>query len=544
MARSALLILLAALLLPGPAHAEPERRLAIVRSGVAIVTPELDRTVYLPQRYGLKGQVDTLHRLEGLSVRLLGEWGDDEVVVPPPKVGDPSVVVAAPGAWRGRLQAEVLQRDPPRVRAEGKELEVSLDPGSRPAWARLQPGSLLTLLATIEGARALDARVETPLLAHARRGPVRLLTQVTEGFLNRALANYRKAHPEQFTWEALSVRDLGVTLLGCAPGRVRLYGAVVGAAEILGQKLPEVEGEFEVVAVPVFQGAELAFEPEPGTLRLRMVRPLRVPVPPSWSGGLQSLLSDQRFRAPVPGPYWKDLVASGVVRAEDLSALEVLTLPTGDRTTSLIAVAGPVLAGAPDSGPDLLRNRVRSAEGFAVALSDEAMDDVLSRNVPPLLPIRRDLPPEARVTQNILFLRLVIDAVEISELRLDYRKGLIGIDALTANVHWALGPFSGWEPGARLQGSAAVSSRPGPPLSMVIHPDVTKVEFLSSHIKGRSAEEQEGLRKRVVEGLKSIPLDVLLPSQMPVQDLGVLELLDFQALPEELVIQGHWMPAR
>lgn len=537
MARVALVALALWLATAAAAHAAPERRLCVVQSGTAIVTPELDRTVYLPQRYSLKGQVDTLHRLEGLTVRLLGEWGDGQVVVPPPKVGDPSVVQAVAGAWRGRIPAEVLQVDPLRVRTAEGDLDVVLQAGER---AALQPGSLLTLVATVQGRQAVDARVEAPLLAHARRGPVRLLTQVTEGFLNRALAGYRKSHPEQFTWKALTVRELGVTLLGCAPGRVRLYGAVVGATEVLGQKLPEVEGEFEIVATPVFQGAELEFQPVPDTLQLRMVRPLRVPVPPSWSGGLQTLLKDQQFRVPVPGPYWKDLVDSGVVRAEDLAKLEVLTLPTGDRATSLLVVAGPV-QGVSDSGPDLLRNRVRSADGFAVALSDEAMDDVLRRNVPPLLPIRRDLPQEARITQNILFLRLVIDAVEISELQLDYRRGVVGIEALTANVHWSLGPFSGWEPGARLAGTAAVSSRPGPPLSMVIHPDVTRIEFLSSHIRDRSAEEQEELRKRVADGLRSIPLDVLLPSQMPVQGLGVLELLDFQALPEELVIQGHWM---
>lgn len=557
------LLVLAALALGAPADARPERRLAVLRSGTAIVTPDLDHTVYLPRRYSLKGNVDTLHRLDGLTVRLEGEWKDEEVLVPWPRPGGAlPALQAAPGATRGRLQAEVLSLDPPRARLDlggGGHRDVDLQwEGPAPAdWTSLDRGSLCTLEATLEGSRALDVGVLPPQAAAARRGPVRVVAQLSEGFLLQAVARYRAAHPEAFRWRdqggstALEVSDLGLTLLDCAPGQVRLYGGLTGSTAVLGQKL-QVEGHWAVAAVPVFQGAELELDLVPGTLELRLARPMHLAVPSNWSGRLQSLVEaglDRSFRIPVPGAYWKDLVASGAVRAADLSSFQVLTLPTGDRRTSLLVVAGPTDPSARDSGPDLLRSRLREPGGFAVALSEAAMDDLLRRQVPPLLPLRRDLPPEARIRQPILFMQLVIDALEITELELDYLpeqgRGALGVERLTANVHWSLGPFSGWEPGARLKGRAQVESRPGPPLSMVVHPDVSEVEFLSEHLRSRSEEEQRALRQRVVEGLRTVPLDVLLPSQVPVSTLGpgaVLELRDFQALDTELVLQGRWMP--
>ena len=566
MARRPLLILAALVALLGPtgAQAAPERRLVVLRSGTAVASPDRDFTRCLEGRYTLKGNVDTLHRLDGLAVRLLGEWGEEEVLVPGPRPGGPlPALLAPPDATRGRLQAEVLSVEPPRARLDlgaGRRRDVDLEweGPAPPAWTALSRGSLCTLEATLTGSKALDVRVGAPRSASARRGPVRVVAQMSEGFLQAAVTRYRKAHPEPFRWtdpqgsSSLEVSELGLTLLDCAPGQVRLFGALTGSATVLGTRLPDVEGQWEVVAVPVPQGAELELDLVPGTLRVRLARPLHLAVPAGWSARVQALLEaglDQGFRLPVPGAWWKDLVATGALRASDLSRMEVLTRPTGDRRTGLVVVAGPVEPEARDSGPDLLRDRLRDPEGFAVALSAAAMNDVLDRQVPGLLPLRQALPPQARIRQSVLFLELVIDAVEVSELDLDYLadegRGVLGINRLTANVHWSLGPFSGWEPGARLKGRAWVESRPGPPLALVAHPDVSEVEFLSEHLRSRSAEEQQVLRKRVADGLRAVPLDVLLPAQAPVAALGpgaVLELRDFQALAEELVLQGRFMP--
>ena len=557
-------LLALALALGEPAQARPDRRLVVVQSGSAWILPAMDSTVYLPRRYALRGDVDVLAAFEGLAVRLEGTWGEGEVLVPFPRPGASPAALAAPaGSSRGCLQAEVLSISPGKARLDlgaGRKQEVDLEWEGEPpaAWTALSPGSLCTLTATVAGSRAFDLEVAQPRLTYAHRGPVRVLAQLGEAFLQQALTRYRKAHPEAFRWRdpdgstQLEVADLGLTLLGCQPGQLRLYGAVTGSTEVLGQRLPEVQGQWEALAVPVPVGAELELQLVPGSLRLRMTRPWALSIPSEWSSGLQLLLSAGLaggFRLPVPGAYWKDLVASGAIRAEDLSKMQVLTLPTGDRRTALVVVAGPVEPGMEKSGPDLFRDRLREPGGFAVALSAQAMDDVLDRQVPPLLPLRQVLPPQAQVRQPVLFLQLVIDQVEVRELALDYQadqgRGVIGVERLVAYVHWKLGPFSGWEPGARLAGRAGVESRPGPPLSMVIHPDVSEVEFLSDHIRKRSQQEQQALRQRVIEGLRSVPLDVLLPSQTPVAALGpgaVLELLDFQAWDTELVLQGRWMP--
>jgi len=475
----------------------------------------------------------------------------------------PSALQAPAGATRGRLQGEVLSLTPPRVRLAmggGQHQEVNLHwEGQPPAeWSALAPGSLCTLDATVAGSEAMDVRVAPPRQDHARRGPVRVLAQLGESFLQEALTRFRASHPQAFQWTdpegrtRLEVSDLGMTLLDCAPGQVRLYGSLTGTTRLLGHQMPRIEGHWEVLSRPTLVGAELEFDLVPDSLRLRITRPLALALPEEVSANLQALLAAglaQGFRVPVPGVYWKDLVSSGAVRASDLSRMEVLTLPTGDRRTGLVVVAGPTTPGVRDSGPDLFRDRLREPGGFAVALSAEAMSDVLKRQVPSLLPLRQALPPQARVRQPVLFMQLEIDAVEITELQLDYRadqgRGVLGIQDLVANVHWRLGPFSGWEPGARLRGVAALESRPGPPLSLVFHPELEKIEFLSKHLRSRGEEEQERLRRQVAEGLRAVPLDLLLPSHMPVAALGpgaVLELLDFQPWAEEMVLQGRWMP--
>ncbi len=564
--RATLLALALALFLPWsrPALASPDRRLAILQEGSAWILPELDHTIHLPQRYTLRGEVAHLRGLEGLVVRLAGQWRPGEVWIRP-RLRDfgPSALQAPDGATRGRLQAEVLSLFPPRARLAmggGRQREVDLEwEGSAPpGWSELSPGSLCTLEATVAGSRAMDIRVTPPRQDHARRGSVRVLAQLGEGFLQQALTRFRQSQPGAFRWTdakeqtRLEISELGMTLLGCQPGQVRLYGSLAGTTRILGRPLPGIEGHWEVLTRPALVGAELEFNLVPDSLELRITRPVALALPAEVSAGLQATLAAalaRGFRIPVPGAYWKDLVASGALRASDLGAMEVLTHPTGDRRTGLVVVAGPTTPGVRDSGPDLLRDRLREPGGFAVALSAEAMNDVLKRAIPALLPLRQTLPTQARVRQPVLFMQLEIDAVEISELEVDYRahrgQGALGVQELVANVHWRLGPFSGWEPGARIRGMAGLESRPGPPLAMVFHPDVERIEFLSRHLRSRSQDEQERLRRQISEALRTVPLDVLLPSQMPVAALGqgaVLELLDFQAWSEELVLQGHWMP--
>ncbi len=562
MIRAALLALVLALAWSPSALAAPDRRLVILQEGSAWILPELDHTVYQPQRYVLRGDVAHLRGLEGLPVRLAGRWTPGEVTLRSRLDEGPSALHAPAGATRGRLQGEVLSRDPPQVRLAmggGRHQDVNLQwEGPPPAiWATMAAGSLCTVEATVAGSEAMDVRLAPPRQDHARRGPVRVLAQLGESFLQAALTRFRNSQPQAFQWTdpegrtRLAVSDLGVTLLDCTPGQVRLYGSLTGATRLLGHQMPRIEGHWEVLSRPTLVGAELEFELVPDSLRLRLTRPLALALPAEVSANLQALLAAglaRGFRVPVPGAYWKDLVSSGAVRASDLSRMEVLTLPTGDRRTGLVVVAGPTAPGVRESGPDLFRDRLREPGGFAVALSAEAMSDVLKRQVPSLLPLRQTLPPQARVRQPVLFMQLEIDAVEITELQLDYRalqgRGVLGIQELVAHVHWKLGPFSGWEPGARLRGVAGLESRPGPPLSLVFRPELERIEFLSRHLRSRGTEEQEHLRRQIAEGLRAVPLDVLLPSHMPVTALGpgaVLELLDFQPWPEELVLQGRWI---
>jgi len=66
--RAALLALALALAWSHPALASPDRRLVVLQEGSAWILPELDHTVYQPQRYVLRGDVAHLRGLEGLLV--------------------------------------------------------------------------------------------------------------------------------------------------------------------------------------------------------------------------------------------------------------------------------------------------------------------------------------------------------------------------------------------------------------------------------------------------------------------------------------------
>ncbi len=565
------LVLLA---LTGTSQAHPERRLVVLQAGRAWVLPQVDQTVRQPQGHVLRGHISHLGGLEGRVVRLQGDWREGEVLVPAPRLrGLPVAMEAPPGATRGCLEAEVLSLAPPRARLDlgaGRTRQVDLlwETAAPPEWTSLAPGSRCRLTATVAGGLALDVQVGPPLRRAAHLGPVRFHAQFGEVFLQHALLGYRRAHPESFRWQnrqgnqTLEVSDPGLTLLDCPPGRVRLFGTVTGTTRILGRTLPQVQGRFELVAVPTMVGTDLFLHPEPTSLRLRMTRPVAMEVPAGWTARLGNLLAsllNRDFRVPLPGACWPQLVASGAVRSRDLQDLVVLTHPTGDRRTGLVVVAaraGPDVADAGPStesgpGPDLLRDRRGDPDGFAVSLSTAAVNALLEREVSHRLPLRRELSPQAGVVSPAPLLPLTLDALEITDLALDYRtdrgRGVLEIRDLRSRVHWRWGPLSGWEPGFRLRGRVRLESRPGPPVVMILHLEPSDLEFLSRRLLHRSPQEQEALRRRVTEGLRTVSLEVPISSEVAVAPLGseaALELREVQPWEGELVLQGRWKPTR
>ncbi len=542
-----LLVLIVVLGLPALAE---ERRLVVLHRGLlsteAEISPSFDYTVPRTRRWVVEGDPTLLGLLgSGTRVRLRGDFAGDRVLLSAPLGSRPTALaVTGQELWRGCMQARVVSEDPPTVLLDSKiSARLALEtPEEEAAWQsfRSQPEFSLT-------GNYVDGTLYDPLFApadrpEARAGPVRVIAQLSETFLNRCLQAFLATHKKQLSWSDPSqstrfeVSRIGATLLDCGPGQLRFFGLVKGSVFFQGKSVGEMEGEWGVVAEPRFSGGQLRVDLVPNTLEMRLIRPLHLPVPPGWTAGLQSILAQQLgsgVSLPVPGAYAPDLDRSGILSSSD--ELGVWTAPTGDRRTGFLAVAGPVSEGP---GPNLLENRL-SGQEFVVALSPEAVNAALERNVPGMLPIKRPIPQHLRMTQNILLFKLEVTDVIVTSLSLRYENGLFRILDSVVNVHWKLaGLFQGDEPGARLQGTATLLSGQGGHIRL--KPDFESLEFLSRHILDRSQSEQEAIRARTLAGLSTLELDFLLPSKLPVRELlRSLELVDVMALSDELRLLGR-----
>lgn len=537
-------------MLLGPARAE-ERRLVVIHRGLlsteAEVSPDFDYTVPRLRRWTIEGDPTVIALLgDGVKVRLRGDFSGDRVRLASSLGREPvALPVTGSSLWRGRLQATVVSVSPPVVQLEkGIRAELGLStPEEQAEWARWSADGAFTLEGNFVDGTLYDPIFSPPFAPEATAGPARVICQMSEEFLNRCLEAYLAAHRKQFTYEddskttRFEVIRMGATLLDCAPGQLRFFGQLKGQLFFQGQAVGDCRGEFELVVEPRFNQGSLRVQVVPNTLHLRLTQPLYLPVPPDWAAALQGLVSSQLgsgVSLPVPGAYARDLERSGVMTAQD--RLGVWTAPTGDRRTGFLAVAGPVTDNAP--GPNLLENRLGGQE-FVVALSDEAINRALERNLPGMLPIKRPIPKKLRFSQDVLIFKLEVTEVIVTRLQLRYEQGLFRIQDAVLNVHWKLaGIFQGDEPGARLSGTAALIS--GQKGHIRLKPTVESLEFLSKHITDRSPAEQEAIKTRALAAVSTLELDFLLPNSVPVPDLArKLELVDVLALPTEMRLLGR-----
>ncbi|MBI3928751.1 MAG: hypothetical protein HY319_24640 [Armatimonadetes bacterium] len=542
--------ILLVLLLALPAVSQERRlvRLENTAGGLrAVISPETDYTVFRRHEY----------RVEGLSlaphagpVRLLASFQGDRAKVRP---GRAPAVLALEGsqAWRGRMRARLVS--PGRVRLElgaGQTLEAELAETGNP------PGETFWLTATCvrrEGRwLALDPIFEKLEERTLKAGRVRLAAQLSEQFLDHSVKEFLYGHRHQLGWSSqdgsssFRIADAGVTLLDCAPGQLRFYGTVTGQVAAI----PVGAAQWEIAAHPRFEHGQLAFSLTPGSLRMRITRPVSMEAPPVWLEPLRELLQNllgQSLKMPIPGAYAPSILETGILSPQDLEKMAIWTVPTGDRRSAFAVLAAPAAHSA--EGPDLLRSRIRAPAEFCLSLSPEALTAALKRTVPRLLPLRRALPPEAQVKERIFIFTLRIREVEFTALDLAYRsrdgRGSFSIEDAVLQVYWDLGVSSGVEPGLRLKGYSDVIAAPGTPLRLQLQPDIQYLEFLSPHILSRSPAEQQALRERILAGVRGTRLDLPLPSRLPVPPLSGragLDLVGLEALPEELVIQGRLLP--
>lgn len=569
--------LLLVLLLTGICQAKPERRLVHLRKTplgyLAEVTPRYDYTTYLSRGYRVSGVEDAVlsavSSAEGLPVRLYGEFAGDRVQVQRVAVGMPPPVLPVPAGaevWRGRVRAVPV--GPEKVRLDtgpGETVEATLafeNPGEREQWQAYAARPEFALLGTFvgggspregdpsspkAGGRLVDLTF-APWEPARQNGTYRVLLQLSEAFLNRVAQEYLVGHTSLFGWKdkngvtGFQVRELGGTMLDCPQGELRLYGRLDG--RVLGMSL--VEGEWEARARPLIVGTRLTTPLAANSIQLRVTRPFFMSVPGLWTEGLRVMLGMALKDGLTLDLYRKEL---GLILEDgQQERFGLWTVPTGDRRTNLLVAAAPVdagkpaLGGPPETGTtDLLVSRLARGSHYAVSLAPAAVNAALARMIPPMLPLRRAIPPELQVNSQVFLFKLKLKEAEIPELDLGFANGRFVVRSALVVVHWALGPLSGVEPAARLAGTAAVTGE-GSPLKLRVDPEITSLEVLSPHIKEQSPEEQAALREQLVRAVRGTTLDLPLPVTLAVPELSpktALELVGVGSVGEDLVLQGR-----
>ncbi|MCA9791660.1 MAG: hypothetical protein KC910_07680 [Candidatus Eremiobacteraeota bacterium] len=543
-----LLVLLLLLALPAGA----EERLVELEQTVfglrAVIRPEFDFTVPQRQVYTVVGG-DSLAGLGKTPVRLSGDFGQGQVKV----AGFPTLVAAHPvpqGAWRGRVRAKVVSLEPPQVELveQGQKAGLQLETGEQQAaWRQWTPGQKLELEAIFfqqnGQLQAVAPRfLPVPTLSHSVAGPL-LRAQLSEDFLHHCAREFLIGHQLNFrepnTGVVLEVSDLGISMLGCKPGQLSVFGALRG--ELAGS---QVTAQFETRTTPHFEGGQLVLRFEPGQTRLALVDPWPAAVPAQWLGLVEGPLFEalgNQLSLPVPQAYEKELLATGALTADDLKNLSLVTQPLGDRRRNLL-----VIAASRGTGPSVdLQNRELGGQEFSLWLSSQVVSRGLRAQVPPLLPMTIPIPKDKRPKQQVFVFTVQVTDLIIRRLDLAYADGVLVMDPGEFDVKWTAGITGGLEPGARATGHFVPHLAQGLPLRWSLQPVLTRIEFLSPQIRSKSAAEQEAIKQKIVTGLGAAELPMPVPDNLPVPPLSGragLQLTGFEAQSDGLLLRGRLLP--
>lgn len=541
-----------------PAKAPPgERRLVFLRKTslgetYAEVWPDTNYSTYLPQRFRIEGgDADVLSALSnsaGLPVRVLGTFADDLVQVSKNSFSGGPSLLAVPGAtqvWHGRLPAKVISTTPPTVQLDagrGQTLTAQLEfhtPQEKQHFDRVAGGTPFLL-----GGTAITSGNTTTLvdLEFSNWQPDTVpfasscLIQLSEDLLHHAANEYMSAHQLGGSGGQVSfkVDNLGATLQGCEKGQVRLYGTM----NIAHSGLDMLQGAFEVVARPSLDKGKLVMTPVPGSLQLRLAFPSYAALPPSWVTNIERILGAEYAKGvtmPITEPYRDQIAKSGVLETSQLDQLQIFTLPTGDRRTSLVSLA------APGAGPvaPALASRIDAPGEYTLALSEETINAAIKRKVPPMLPILRPIPKDLQKQGGV-----TLSDVEIPELDIVFDKGIFRINTCVVNVHWSFGLFSGVEPGARFKGICRLSSNGS---KLLANLQIESLEFLSPRILGGSAEEQKSQKDQLLKAMQENAIEIASVPELTATVLSpraalVLTSVRGNENPSELLIHGRLQP--
>lgn len=550
---------------PAAAAGKAERRTVLLRkTGLgdyfAEVTPDLDYGSWLPRSYRVEGAdpaiLAALASEAGLPVRVLSHLSGDTLAVDRGSLMDLPIRPISGGheVWVGRLPARAVSVSPPVVeldRGRGRKTTAAVEWKDRAQALEFQrlaeAGAPFliggTCVTSPQGATLVDVDLGPWQPAQAQASSA-LLLQLSEEFLHHLVREYMAGNPDRLGLSGsdgavrLRVGEVGLTLVGCEPGQLRLYGS----AHLSHTGLEVLALQFEVVARAGFEGGKLALRPVPGSLQLRVAQPLSAAMPASWIATLERILGEEYTegaKVPVPQEVRQRLLDSGLLEQAQLDGLALYTLPAPDRRSAMLALSAPASAAAPPV--EVLRSRITDPAEFALAFSEEALNLALQRKVPGMLPLVREIPEDLQEQEGVRLKKM-----EIPELDLAFSQGQWVIRQCRIDVHWTWGLFSGVEPGIRLKATARVSGS-GDPLKLTARLQVQELEFLSELVTEKTPEEQQKLKDKLIGILQDREWELTLPAEVEARALSprarfyVTEIRGTEA-PSELLIQGGLKP--
>lgn len=542
-----------------PAGGDNSRQLFLLRRTslgdiFAEQNPKFHYKNHLPRRYRVSGGdtnvLAAVSTSSGLPVRILGHTTGDVFHVGATKLLGPPAVLAIDGGnevWHGRVQGRFISDSPPTMELDtgyGNVVTASVELTTREQRAKFQEASRQFSTAMVEGT-VVTADGKTTLYDATFsqynppevRFPSGLIIQLSDEFLRSASESYLESIRQEFekSGSGLFMRlgDSGLTLNGCGENQVRLFArGLIGHSGLTALET-EIQLLFEVSAA----GGKLNLKPVPGSIEMRVTFPVWAEVPAAWTDRLEKIVGDEYAKGTafeLPQDLKDKLLGTKLLTEEQFAGMRLFTYPSGDRRSSLLSLATPQQGG----DDQVLAPRLGSPGEFGVAVSEQAINKALAEKLPELLPILRPLPEDLQEQGGVKLKRM-----EVKELDLKFRNGVIEISNCRVDVHWKYALFSGVEPGIRFSGEATVSGD-GDPLNLKVKMAVHELEFLSSRITGQPPEEQAANRRKMLDAMENRDLSEPGPEPFRVEALGPRAVLKLQRIesskkPSELRLRGR-----
>lgn len=545
-----------------PAPGSPSRNLVNLRrcgagDFFADVTPDMSYLTHLPRTYRVQGGdpnlMSAVATSSGTPVRLLSTINGDVIqIARVGLLGSPAMLAVSGGhpVWRGKLPARVTNANPPTVELDlgrGQKLTATLEMTSSEQQAFAAAGQSFTVEGTCElgtDKNVLYDVVFSPYTPPGQNVSSAALIQLSEEFFNHCASEYLNGHASELNYGGPSdllnfrVTEIGLTLSGVQGSQARVFG--MGVLSHSG--LDVLSAQFEMTGQISCNGTNITLAPVPGSLLFRVNYPFFAQAPASWGTRLEQIMGPEYLKGysfALPDDYQSKLTSTGLVTAEQLDGVKIVTLPTEDRRTALVAMAVPSTIGVQQNP---LMSRIQFPGEGAVAVPEGTINDVIKNQLPGKMPLMIAVPEDMQEQSG----GVKFKQIEIAELDCAFADGVLKINSCTLNVHWRYGIFAGVEPAVKFSGIATLVGT-GDPTQIAGKLTIDQLTIISPRLLAMPQADQDNVKQEIMKATseKTLPLPFT-------QKLAIPAFSNNAALvptgaggstnPSELLLQGRLSP--